>query len=97
MIGRQIVIENYLDSESRVTHWPARKRREARLMILRYLAEKFEFGQKYSEKQVNEIIKVNHLFNDHALMRRELVDAGLMGRVPDGSVYWRIEALVEQL
>ena len=32
-----------------------------------------------------------HLFGDHALLRRELCDMGLLSRTPNGSVYRRIE------
>lgn len=55
------------------------------LVILKWFAEQFELGERYPEKQVNEIILRHH--EDYALIRRELVDFGFMTR--EKSVYWR--------
>lgn len=55
------------------------------LVILNWFAEQFELGERYPEKQVNEIILRHH--EDYALIRRELVDFGFMTR--EKSVYWR--------
>ena len=60
------------------------KKRE---VILRYLAEQFEFDRRYSENEVNEIISRTH--EDYATLRRALIDSGRMARERD--VYWRIE------
>jgi hypothetical protein len=49
-----------------------------------WLAGKFEPGVRYSEKEVNEIIKRHH--EDYALFRREMVDAHLMQR--EAGIYW---------
>jgi hypothetical protein len=56
--------------------------------VLEYLQAAFEPQVAYSEKQVNAIIQRFH--PDSAGLRRDLVDAGLLGRVPDGSRYWRV-------
>ncbi|MDK3160622.1 metalloregulator ArsR/SmtB family transcription factor [Kamptonema cortianum] len=55
------------------------------LVVLKWFAEQFEIGQRYPEKQVNEIILRHH--EDYALIRRDLVDFGFMTR--EKSVYWR--------
>ena len=44
-----------------------------------------------TEKQVNAQLEATHLFGDHALLRRELVDGGWLTRKRDGSDYRRIE------
>ena len=44
-----------------------------------------------SEKAVNAQITAGHDFGDHALLRRWLVDLGMLTRTPDGSVYRRVE------
>ena len=44
---------------------------------------------KYTEKEVNEIIRQNILFSDVELIRRELYQYKLIGRLRDGSEYWR--------
>lgn len=82
-------IENYLDSEGRVFAWPSRKRREAQLDVLRYIAGRFELDRDYTEKEVNAVILDTILISDYCLVRRELFEAGLIGRLRDGRRYWR--------
>jgi predicted transcriptional regulator len=60
------------------------KKRE---VILRYLVEQFEWDQRFTEREVNEII--SHTHEDYATLRRALIDSGRMARERD--VYWRIE------
>jgi len=56
-------------------------------VILNYLINAFEVDKFYTEKEVNAILK---RFNeDVSGLRRDLVDAGLLGRERDGSRYWR--------
>lgn len=76
------VLRAFLDGE-RLTSIPAS--RGKRLVILRWLAEKFEVGVVYPERTVNEMLKRHH--DDHAALRRYLVDQGLLLR--DQGVYWR--------
>ena len=59
-----------------------------RSIVLRWLADRFEHGVKYSEREVNEILKRHH--PDVATLRRELVAGGhgLMRR--DKGLYWRL-------
>jgi hypothetical protein len=57
------------------------------LVILKYLLPAFESGVDYTEKEVNNILRRFH--PDTAGLRRDLVDAGLLSRVSDGSRYWR--------
>lgn len=54
-------------------------------IVLEHLVTEFEPGIRYTEPQVNEILKRFH--DDHAALRRYLVDARLMAR-HDGR-YWR--------
>ena len=56
-----------------------------------YLAEKFEFRRKYSEREVNDILNQWALFNDWALLRRELIMYNLLQREKNGSAYWRVD------
>ncbi len=51
------------------------------------MAGKFESGREYSEKEVNYIIRENHSFNDHPLLRRELFDRGFINRTANGLKY----------
>jgi hypothetical protein len=79
-------INNFLDGEGRLTQFPAKVRRKR--IVLLYLATKFEPGITYTEKEVNEIIEANHTFHDKWLLRRELINVGLLCRLTDGSMYW---------
>jgi hypothetical protein len=62
-----------------------RKKLEA---ILRYMVKAFEPGRRYSEKEVNDILRRFH--DDTASLRRELVGSGLMLREGGGGDYWRV-------
>ncbi|MBF2066769.1 MAG: metalloregulator ArsR/SmtB family transcription factor [Calothrix sp. C42_A2020_038] len=61
--------------------------RKKRLVILKWLVEKFEVGIKYPERTVNEIIKRYH--PDCATLRRELVGYQLMQR--EQGIYCRFD------
>jgi hypothetical protein len=57
--------------------------------MLRYLIEKFELERGYTEQQVNELLQQWYLDADFVLVRRSLIDAGLLQRTRDGARYWR--------
>jgi biotin operon repressor len=81
------VIADYSLPGGRLKTIPAqRKKLEA---ILQHVAEAFEPGVRYSEKQVNEILARFHA--DTATLRRELVGYGLVEREEGGGEYWRKE------
>lgn len=79
-------ISKFQDSEGRLTLFPAKRRNKT--ISLYYLSTKFEPDIIYSEKQVNDIIEANHTFQDKWLLRRELINLGLLCRLTDGSQYW---------
>lgn len=59
-----------------------------RAVILEYVAEQlFEHGRTYEEREITAIL--GGLYHDPCMLRRELVDANLLARKADGSVYWR--------
>lgn len=57
------------------------------MAVLRYVLPVFEPGTSYSEKQVNSLLMRFHA--DTAILRRFLVDTGMLARERDGSRYWR--------
>jgi hypothetical protein len=67
----------------RLTEIPARESK--RRIVLERIAIEFEPGVRYSESEVNGIIA--RFFNDHASLRRHLVDEGFLAR--DRGEYWR--------
>ncbi|HUN09912.1 MAG TPA: DUF2087 domain-containing protein [Aggregatilineales bacterium] len=79
-------LKNHMDNEGRLIEWPSKKSLQA--VVLVYLAGKFEAGRLYKEREVNELLKQWHTFGDHALLRRELFEAGYINREKDGSAYW---------
>ena len=70
--------------DGRISAMPAKH--AVRLLLLDLVAQAFEPGRRYPELAVNEILK--GLYDDHATLRRYLVDEELMSRTPDGT-YWR--------
>lgn len=71
--------------DGKLTRIPAaRKKRD---VVLRWLAEQFEPGRRYPEREVNELIGRYH--RDFATLRRELVDGRWMTRAE--GVYWRVD------
>ena len=79
-------ISQFLDEEGRIVRWP--KKTSDKINVLKYLQGKFEPDKKYSEVEVNAVLKTWHTFNDHALLRRELFDKFLLERTPDCKEYW---------
>lgn len=83
-----MMIKNYLNKDGKIKAWPAKT--EAKHAVLAYMSTKFELGRDYKEKEVNAIIEANHAFGDYFLLRRGMVDLGVMARTPDGARYWRV-------
>ncbi len=74
--------------DGRITSIPAA--RGKRLVVLDWLAQDFEPGVRYDEREVNAIIQRRH--DDAATLRRYLVDEHLLDRA--AGVYWRIGGTV---
>ena len=72
-------LKNFLNEEGQLKAFPAK--RKMKVEALFYLAEKFEAGREYTEKEVNALL-------NPATLRRELYDYRFLGRNPDGSRYW---------
>ena len=81
------VLATFTDAEGRITNFPAQDKKYR--VLLRYVLGAFNLGERYSEKEVNEILSRFH--EDTALLRRNLVDYGLMARQGGGREYWRVE------
>jgi hypothetical protein len=71
----------------RLREIPAREKK--RLVVLRWLADHFRPGERYHEREVNEILSRYH--PDFATLRRLLVDEELMQR--GQGLYWRAGTL----
>lgn len=80
-------IKNFLDATGKITQLS--RKNNTRFATLSYLAEKFEADRNYTEKEVNSICQEWHTFDDFFLLRRELIDYGLLCRESNGSRYWK--------
>jgi hypothetical protein len=79
------VLQAFIRPDGRLKELPAQHKKL--LIVLRHVADSFENGQRYTEKQVNE--HLHRFFEDHASLRRYLVDEMLMQR--ENGIYWRAE------
>lgn len=79
-------LNNYYDSEERLTQYPSKK--PMRIIALKKIAEQIDENRKYTEKEINEIIRLNIAFQDIELIRREMYQYRFLGRLKDGSEYW---------
>ncbi|NWF58216.1 MAG: metalloregulator ArsR/SmtB family transcription factor [Fischerella sp.] len=76
------ILQTYIEGE-RLKEIPASRKK--RLVILKWLANKFEVGVQYSERTIDEILKRYH--PDFSNLRRELISYHLIHQ-KDG-IYWR--------
>ena len=76
--------------DGRITVIPAKRTR--RRLLLDQVAQAFEPGRRYPEKDVDEILKA--VVDDHCTLRRYLVDEAFLSRTAAG-IYWRIGGTVD--
>ena len=69
------VLSTFVDGDT-ITQIPASEKK--RMVLVRWIAAKFDEERDYPEKEVNEIVKRHH--PDSAYFRRAMVDTGLMTR-----------------
>lgn len=77
-----VVLRKFL-TDGRLSALPARA--SERSVVLDFVAQRFEPGRRYLESEVNR--SLGRLCDDHASLRRALVDAGLLERADRR--YWR--------
>lgn len=80
-------LHRFLNRDGLLVVWPRTPTDQKNL--LDYLVEKFERNHLYTESEVNELLNRWHTFEDAAILRREMVDYGYMGRTSSGDRYWR--------
>jgi len=79
------VITEFTNPDGSMKAFPAQRKKLD--VIVGYVAKVFKLEKKYTEKEVNELLKV---FNDDfATLRRELLDMKYMGRL--NGEYWLTE------
>ena len=88
-LKRLAKIAGYFDDRGRLTRWPGKANH--RVDCLWAMWSRLPARTSMHEREVNERLGAEHLFGDHALLRRELVDGGWMRRTQDGRDYRRLE------
>ncbi len=83
---KNTVLIKYFESREslRMTSFP--KKQKQKYLCLLWIKTLFNKNIQYAEKEVNEILKPVH--DDYVMIRRYLVDYGLLLRETDGSKYW---------
>ncbi len=81
------LLTDCLGEDGTIVQLPVNRRKQD--VILRYVAEHFEIGKVYTEKQVNAIF--SGLYRDIPILRRYLISFGYLDRERDGSAYWCVE------
>lgn len=76
--------------DERLTHYPVQHSK--RMVVLRWLVERFDPERTYTEAEINDLLSGQG--EDHATLRRYLVDAGLMER--SHGLYRRTGLTVEE-
>lgn len=82
---RAKVLDSFFGVDGKLKVIPAQRKK--RLIVLDRLAQEFELGRGYTEREVNLIIADFH--DDFCTLRRDLVDEGFMRR--DEGVYRRVD------
>jgi hypothetical protein len=78
------------DSRDRLVRWPTKF--SVQRLALWVLWTRFESDRVYTEKEVNAVLKAANGFDDHVILRRELVDHHLLTRKSDCSEYRKLPA-----
>ena len=81
--------------DGRLIRLPAKRGR--RLLILEYLAQSFEPGRRFPEREVDTVLRAWCADGeiDYVTVRRYLVDEGMLSR--DHGMYWRSGGWVDVL
>ncbi|MDU5105406.1 DUF2087 domain-containing protein [Clostridium sp.] len=78
------VIETYVDENGGLKSYPAREKKK--IILLEEITKNFNVGKKYSEKEVNRVLK--RIYEDYVTIRRALIQYGFLDRSKDCSEYW---------
>ena len=77
------------DAEGRLARWPSK--RSEQLLALWVLWARIPARVEFTEREISARLAALNGFGDHALLRREMCDLGMMRRTRDGRAYSRIE------
>ncbi|MGL5766110.1 MAG: DUF2087 domain-containing protein, partial [Sarcina sp.] len=81
---RETTIKNYMDENGAIKTFPSKAKKK--IIILGEVVKNFSKGKKYSEKEINRVLK--RIYEDFASIRRALIEYGFVERSKDCSEYW---------
>ncbi len=76
------------DAQGRLTRWPIKY--SVQRLMLWGLWMRFDGKRRYTEREVNEVLRAWHLFGDHCTLRRELVEMKMLERTDGGAEYRKL-------
>lgn len=79
----------HFDADGLLVRWP--KKFSIRMLTLWVMWSRIPARTPLTEPELNELLAAQHHFGDHALLRRLLVDHGMVERTADGRRYERRE------
>lgn len=83
--NEKIIMTYFEDVKSlKLKTFPSKEKKK--IAVLRKITEAFDPKKKYSEIEMNEILRL--VYNDIATIRRYLIQYGFLDRTKDGSQYW---------
>lgn len=86
---RQYVLNTNFSSLTPLVLKTFSRKEKKKVIILREIAQQFQSGRDYTEKEVNGVLKA--IYEDYVTIRRYLVEYGFLKRTRDGSKYWKTE------
>lgn len=57
-----------------------------RIIVMKEIARRFDKNKVYTEPEINGVLE--QIYEDYVLLRRSMVDYGILSREEDGSSYW---------
>jgi hypothetical protein len=76
------------DEHGKLSRWPYKFAVQRIAMWGLWL--RLDAKKRYTEKEVNSVLKAWHSYGDHVTLRRELVNMNLLARKSDCSEYWKV-------
>lgn len=83
---KQHIIKTFFSTTNPLVLKSFSSKEKKKVVILGKIAEQFEYGEKYSEQEVNDILRP--IYEDYMTIRRYLIMYGFMERTKDGRQYW---------
>jgi len=79
------ILRNFLEPDGRISKIPVGRKKK--IVVLNHILQSFERGRRYTEKELNAIIRRFH--EDTASIRRDMIGFRMMAR--ERGIYWRTD------